>query len=127
MQLSWAGGFDMNDSNDFMRKISKNILRVNLFSTLKFSFLGLFLALLGNLVLSDIAFKYFLAGLLSLTFSLPLINLIVNFKKFWFPEKISKSHSHTSSRIYISHFNISGYFNAIFTKNNRSPGIFSNF
>jgi hypothetical protein len=87
LTLSWAGGMDITDSNLLMRKIKKNIQRAILISTFKLSLISLLVAVFGNLVLSDIAFKYFLIVLLSVIFSVPLINLIVDFKKFWLPRK----------------------------------------
>ncbi|SFI36485.1 hypothetical protein [Halpernia frigidisoli] len=82
LTLSWAGGMDINDSNLLMRRISKNIVKDNIYFALKVTLFGMLFTILMSKFLPQNLFQYLICILVSAIFIYPLIIFIINFKKF---------------------------------------------
>lgn len=82
LTLSWKGEMSLMDSTDFMRKMSKEIVKSNVLESLKLVLpYILFLFLVANLVNLDI-FKVFIIFAISIPLLYSLVNYIVHFKDF---------------------------------------------
>ncbi|MBC7556626.1 MAG: hypothetical protein H7195_06660, partial [Chryseobacterium sp.] len=87
LTLSWKGGFNLDDSTDFMRKMKKQIEKENILQSLKFVIPSVFVIFLVANFCNVYFFQAFFIAAIFLPLLYASINYIRHYKEFRLPKK----------------------------------------
>jgi hypothetical protein len=94
LRLFWDGGFSVEDSTDFMRKIRKQIEYGNVLQTLKFVIPYIFIVFLFAVILSQSIFQIVFIAMAVIPFLFVTVNYFYHYSDFRLAKKY-QSHSLT--------------------------------